>query len=279
MTTINIDRSRGVGRLVYAARASKAFASDPHEAIERALEKIAERRDEQGAPYGYVASPESQRQLHHLLGAQWPCQQIAGFDEFWARMLHDLAAQSLRVGRGAFGGWDDGDLQLVRLAWCLVAHLRPRKIVETGVARGLTSRALLEGLGRACNGHLWSIDLPPLLEHDLALETAAAVPEALFARWTLLRGSSRTVLPALTGEVGRIDLFVHDSMHTTRNVLFELDTVWPALAPGGVALIDDVEKNAGVAKFLKKHPEARSVICAASDGEVQIGCLIKPRHA
>jgi cephalosporin hydroxylase len=274
-----VERSGAVERLVYAARASKAFATQPYEAVERFREKFAERRDERGGPYGYVATPQSERDLHGLCGARWPCQELARFDEIWARIVGELESQRMRVGRGAFGGWDDGDPQLVRLAWCLVAHLRPQNIVETGVARGLTSRALLEGMERNGSGHLWSIDLPPLLEHDLSRETAAAVPKALYGRWTLLRGSSRGVLPGLTAQLGRIDLFVHDSMHTTRNVLFELDAVWPALAAGGVALIDDVEKNAAIGQFLEAHPEASSVICGSSDGEVQIGCLVKSAAA
>jgi len=273
-----LDRAGAVGWLVYAARASKVFATQPHEAVERALEKVAERRDERGAPYGYVASADAERELHDLCGAEWPCHEVAAFDALWARIRRDLEAQSLRIGRGVFGGWDDGDAQLVRLAWCLVAHLRPQTIVETGVARGLTTRALLEGIERNGGGHLWSIDLPPLLERDLARETAAAVPQALRKRWTLLRGSSRSHLPSLTEDLGRIDIFVHDSMHTTRNVLFELGAVWPVLAPGGVALIDDVEKNAAVGEFLRAHPGTSSLICASSDGQVQIGCLIKPRR-
>jgi predicted O-methyltransferase YrrM len=189
--------------------------------------------------------------------------------------LDDLAAQRLQVGRAAFGGWDDGDARLVRAAWCLTRHLRPERVLETGVARGLTSRAVLEAFRSNGHGHLWSVDLPPLLEHDLAQETGAAVREDLSDRWTLVHGSSRRVLPTLVADLGRIDLFVHDSMHTTRNLRFELERVWPSLAPGGAALIDDVEKNEATAQFLRKHPRTPSVISASDDGKVLICCLLK----
>ena len=59
----------------------------------------------------------------------------------------------------------------------------------------------------------------------------AAVPERLHGRWTLIRGSSRQRLPPLVAELGQLDLFLHDSRHTARNVLFELEQVWPALSP------------------------------------------------
>jgi hypothetical protein len=268
---------RSLPRLRYAARASKAFTAQPYEAVERTLEKVAKWRDDRSARFRYVVTEEPDARSHELIGARPRCEELPVFDDVWNCVLAELAAQDLAVGRGAFGGWDDGDARLARLAWCLVRHLRPKRILETGVARGLTTRALLEAMQRNGEGHLWSIDLPPLLEHDLGRETAAAVPQRLHDRWTLVRGSSRRMLPRLVAELRPIDLFVHDSMHTTRNVSFELDRVWPALAPGGAVLIDDVEKNAATGQFLRAHPGTRSMICASDDGEVLIGCLVKPK--
>jgi Methyltransferase domain len=273
--TVEAQPKRHGSRLAYAARAGVAFTAQPYEALERFREKVAERRDERGAPYLYPVDGAGEERVHQLIGAEYPCTDAQEFGPIWTQTLQDLRAKHLEVGRGAFGGWDDGDSQLVRLAWCLVAHLRPEIVVETGVARGLTSRALLEGLERNGSGHLWSIDLPPLLEHGLAQETGIAVPERLHPLWTLVSGSSRSVLPDLVRRLGPIQLFVHDSMHTTRNVRFELEQVWPALAPGGVVLIDDVEKNSAMSAFLRAHPGTASIVCAASDGDVRIGCLVK----
>jgi hypothetical protein len=97
---------------------------------------------------------------------------------------------------------------------------------------------------------LWSIDLPPFVGRR-AQETGVAVPPWLRDRWTLLSGSSRKRLPRLVSALGQIDLFVHDSSHTARNVRFELEQVWPALAPGGAVLIDDVEKNVATGEFVR----------------------------
>ena len=65
------------------------------------------------------------------------------------------------------------------------------------------------------------------------------------------------MLRGLVAGLGEVDLFVHDSMHTTRNVRFELDLVWPALTPNGVVLIDDVERNAATGQFLAAHTRGR----------------------
>jgi hypothetical protein len=50
-------------------------------------------------------------------------------------MIQMEADEGLTLGRGAFAGWGDGEPGLVRSVWCLSRHLRPAKIVETGVAR------------------------------------------------------------------------------------------------------------------------------------------------
>ena len=267
--------TRSLGRLTYAARASKAIVTQPYEGVQRTFERVAEWRDWRQPSWPYEVTEAWEERLHELIGIDWPCDERDSFEEVWDAALDDLAARGLQVGRGAFGGWDDADARLGQVAWCLARHLRPQRIVETGVARGLTTRVLLEALERNGRGRLWSIDLPPLLERGLAQETGAAVPERLHARWTLLRGSSRKLLPGLVADLSQIDVFVHDSMHTARNLRFELEHVWPALAPGGAMLIDDVEKNVATGQFRQARPETPAVIFTSDDGEVLIGCLVK----
>jgi predicted O-methyltransferase YrrM len=218
-------------------------------------------------------------QLHRLLGLEWPCAVRDEFDVLWPAVTASLREQGLVLGRGAYGGWDDADPALARVVWCLTRHLRPMAVVETGVARGLTSRVILEALARNDAGRLWSVDLPPSLTNapGLADQTGIAVPAELRERWTLLRGASRDCLPGLIGGLARlnlpVDLFVHDSLHTGRNVRFELDCVWPALAAGGLVVIDDIEQNAAFRAYARAHPQAHALVCDADDGRAQFGCL------
>jgi predicted O-methyltransferase YrrM len=262
-------------RLAYAARAGRAIALQPYEGVERAVERIAIWRDRLRPTWRYEVTDEVEERVHRLIGADWPCREWTAFEAVFGAAAEELAARGLRIGRGAFDGWDDGDARYCRLAWCLARHLHSARIVETGVAGGLSSRVLLEAIERNGGGRLWSIDLPPLLDADLARETAAAVPQRLRAYWTLLRGSSRRLLPRLAAELHQVDLFLHDSLHTTRNVRFELEHVWPALAPGGAALIDDLDRNTATGEFLERHPEATAAIGASTDERTLIGCLIK----
>ena len=78
-----------------------------------------------------------------------------------------------------------------------------------------------------------------------------AVPKDLRSRWTYVKGTSRRRLPQLVRRLRQVDLFVHDSVHTTRNTCFELGTIWPALPPGGVAVVDDIHRNLGFSRFIE----------------------------
>jgi len=185
-----------------------------------------------------AAARSHDEQLHQLLGLEWPCSARDEFEALWPAVTASLREQGLVLGRGAYGGWDDADPALARVVWCLTRHLRPEVVVETGVARGLTSRFVLEALASNGAGRLWSVDMPPSAEHapGLADQTGIAVPAQLRERWTLLRGTSRDCLPSLIGGLVQlnqpVDLFVHDSLHTGRNVRFELDCVWTAILAG-----------------------------------------------
>src|SRR5690348_16091740 len=64
-------------------------------------------------------------------------------ERLWPSILHDLERQGIRPGPESYLYWNDGDPALVQAIWCLVRKLRATKVVETGVAHGLTSRFIL----------------------------------------------------------------------------------------------------------------------------------------
>ena len=197
----------------------------------------------------------------------------------------DVRGSRRRAGRGAFAGWGDGEPGLARAAWCLVRHLEPAAVVETGVARGVTSRVVLEALERNARGHLWSIDLPPPGERAIHDQIGMAVTQRLRPRWTYVRGSSRRRLRRVLAREGPIDLFIHDSKHTSRNLLFELDSAWRRLRPGGAVIADDVDLNCGFHAFRGAHAGAATLVCHAEplrpdpprqDGCGVFGIAVKP---
>lgn len=240
----------------------KAIASDPAETINAVRERIVARRGRHVPPDVYVADADWQRWLHDRLGLPWPCPLSSEFYDLWPQVVAELEGKGIRVGPMSFKNWNDGDAAFVRAIWCLTRHLRPAKVVETGVAHGMTSRFILEALERNGAGHLWSVDYPPLDEayHE---QIGVAVPADKRARWSYIRGSSRLRLPPLLAELKEIDLFIHDSLHSEANVCFELERSWAALRRGGAIVVDDIDSNWGFHLFTQKLPQGSFVSCEA----------------
>jgi hypothetical protein len=265
----------------FTVRASYTVLRHPGEAVQRVRGRIDARTDKRelmalGRPLDehYAVVENWAPVLHRAIGAPWPCSESERFGQVWDVTVSGLAAAGLRVGLASYRGWNDGDRAQAEAIWCLVAHLRPAAVIETGVAHGLTSRVILEGLQRNGSGHLWSVDLPavdPALHHEIGI----AVPADLRSHWTYLAGTSRRRLPELVLRLQQVDLFLHDSLHTARNTHFELDTVWPALPPGGAALADDIHRNLGFSRFIAQVAPAAWVAARHVTGDGLWGTAIK----
>ncbi len=238
-------------------------ASDPVEVWIKFEEKYADwSAGRPPASYPYESDAEWEPRLHRHFGLDWPCPSTAEFGELFPHVMQELEGAGIRPGPASFRTWNDGDAGLTRAIWCLVRHLKPQRVVETGVAHGVTSRVILDALERNEQGHLWSIDLPPL-ERDWRKQVGVAVGSHHKDRWSYIKGSSRRRLPGLFSQLGQIDLFIHDSLHSERNVLFELERAWAAVKPGGAIVVDDVDVNGAFRVFTGKMPRDQFLICDA----------------
>jgi predicted O-methyltransferase YrrM len=151
------------------------------------------------------------------------------------------------------------DSIMARLCYLACRLIEPEIVVETGVAYGVSSAFILRALEINGHGTLFSVDLPPLRRRYERF-WGIAVPDELRGRWRLYRGASARVLPRLFKENPTVDLFVHDSLHTHRNMRREFDAVWPRLRKGGLLLADDVERNRAFGELGKKEPALWRVI-------------------
>ena len=261
-----------MGKLLKAAR---AIMTNPVDSALQIPERISMRHD---YPASYEPDPDWEVRLHGWLGAAWPCPERGVVDT----LLHDIAAelqtQGLRMGRQTYGQYSDAEVSMARAAWCTALHQRPSVVVETGVARGVTSRIVLEALNRIERGHLWSIDLPNPLDKDLHGQIGAAVPSSHRTRWSYVEGSSRRRLPSLLRSLAQVDLFIHDSLHTARNTRFEMEQTLPFLAPGGIMIVDDISTHQAFANFARDFPLLETLVCPHSDRAGSFfGLVHKPR--
>ena len=67
-------------------------------------------------------------------------------------------------------------------------------------------------------------------------------------------------MPELLRRTGAVDLFLHDSLHTYRNMRREFEAVWPRLRAGGLVLADDVERNLAFGELRRKNPALWRVV-------------------
>jgi hypothetical protein len=263
--------------LTAANRLARALREDPVEVAFAMRDVAAERAEHKNGgfmpwpPCPYEEDEDWEARLHDLVGAPWPCPLSDEFSALWSEVMEHLTSCGMALGRGAFAGWGDGEPGFVRAAWCVARHVGPHKVVETGVARGMTSRFILEALTAVSEGHLWSIDLPPPGRPDLQGLIGIAVPDALHSRWSYIKGSSRRRLPGLLAALDEIDLFVHDSRHSERNLLYELERARTAVRPGGYLIVDDVDLNCGLHHYRERYADDRVLVCPAEPLEPDPG--------
>jgi hypothetical protein len=86
------------------------------------------------------------------------------------------------------------------------------------------------------------------------------VPERLRGRWTMEIGPSRQLLPRVLERVGTVDVFVHDSDHTTANMTREYRIAWRAMPTGGALLSDDIDANHAFVRFARRVRHAPVVV-------------------
>ena len=68
----------------------------------------------------------------------------------------------------------DADTDLSDFCYVICRALRPRNVVETGVGSGVTTSFILQALAANGEGHLWSIDLPPIGAEQFAGQLCSA---------------------------------------------------------------------------------------------------------
>ncbi len=175
-----------------------------------------------------------------------------------------------------FARLHNADFRLARLCYAVVRMLRPRVVVETGVCYGVTSAFLLMALDANAEGTLYSIDLPPLGKEADSFVGCLIRPE-LRKRWCLLRGLSKSVLPKLLHELGTVDVFVHDSLHTYRNMRHEFELITPHLGQPGALISDDIEQNAAFKEWVEQYKPNFSAVLEeeSKEGRLGIGLFVK----
>jgi methyltransferase family protein len=143
--------------------------------------------------------------------------------------------------------------------YAAVRALAPDCIVETGIANGVSTSYLLLALQKNRRGGLHSIGLPDPAFLPPGKDPGWLVPEWLRAPWQVHLGDAREILPALLTKLGNVGIFIHDSLHTYNHMMWEFETAYPHLLPGGLLFSDDALWNDSFYDFARNvdAPEAK----------------------
>jgi predicted O-methyltransferase YrrM len=158
--------------------------------------------------------------------------------DFMAEMIRRRNALG---GEGVMGALDCATL------YALTRWLRPAAVVESGGFVGMSSAFMLKALAdeKLTTSKLYSI------EWDEQCEMGSLIPVELRNGFVPMRGKvedflRRDQLP------DPIDMFLHDSSHSYRHMLWEFRQFWPRLRDGGLLVSHDVQMNSAFPEFVAK---------------------------
>lgn len=194
---------------------------------------------------------------------------VIGFDEVDNKFVKELEENIKKTGHMESEAWTEGWKRGIsytsgRFIYNFIRKTKPRRVLETGVAKGVSTSYILSGLRTNRVGFLVSVDINE--------KTGFLVNDILKDRWLLLRGQTRNVLPTVM--VNNLDLFLHDSDHSYDNMMFEYKWAHTKLKIGGVLLSHDINKNNAMFDFSRKTEEELFFI-PSSIGEYVVGAIIK----
>jgi predicted O-methyltransferase YrrM len=172
--------------------------------------------------------------------------------DLWERVSHfaaeiqksDFMADMTRHLDGPHGSGLMGALDGATL-YGLTRWQRPKIVVETGGYLGMSSAFILkaladEGLAQA---RLYSLEMNRDCDHG------AMIPTELRSQFVPMSGRVEDILKR--DELPRkVDMFLHDSSHRYRHMLWEFRQFWERLRNGGLLVSHDVHFNAAFAEFV-----------------------------
>jgi predicted O-methyltransferase YrrM len=161
----------------------------------------------------------------------------------------DFMAEMVRR-RDAFGS--EGAMGAIDCAtlYGLTRWVRPTVIVESGGYIGMSSAFILKALAdeKLATAKLYSIEL------SQECDQGALIPDELRSTSGSFAPMRGKVEDFLKGDrlPSLIDMFLHDSSHSYRHMLWEFRQFWPRLRDGGLLVSHDVQMNGAFPEFVTK---------------------------
>ena len=144
-----------------------------------------------------------------------------------------IASRGIKLGGG--GGYP--------FLYFICRLKKPTIVVETGVAAGWSSAAILKALKKNRKGKLYSTDLPYKKRPGAEEAIGMLVNDDLRRNWFLDTNGDRLGLPMILKLVEKIDLFHFDSDKSYRGREYALQTLEKKFSSDAILIFDDIQDN------------------------------------
>lgn len=167
----------------------------------------------------------------------------------------------------------------LQLLFELAEYTGANRVVETGVALGWSSLALLLSLQSRPDSRLISTDRP-YPGDDLSSYVGLAVPRELLTNWEIIREPDVQALPRALSRVRQIDLCHYDSDKGVKGRSWAYKLLWDALRDGGIFISDDVGDNFAFRDFCRLVSHQPVIVGCDHDkwGDKFVGVVVKSRR-
>jgi len=157
-------------------------------------------------------------------------------------------------------------------------YLKPDSVIETGVAAGWSSGAILSGLQKNNKGHLFSSDLP-YSERGQQQETlkpediGCIVDSELSRRWTLCKEGDKKCIPSLVENIESAQLVHYDSDKSYEGRAFAVKHLIPLLKPGSLFIMDDIKDNSFFLDWVTSNNHSFTILPKTPNNKGMIGLV------
>lgn len=129
------------------------------------------------------------------------------------------------------------------LLYFLVRLNKPNVILETGVAAGYSSYAILKGIEKNIKGRLYSSDFPYFRIPNPEKYIGIIVPEKLKKCWELFIDGDSINLPVISKKIKKIDIFHYDSDKSYNGRKNALNLLKNNIDSSTILIMDDIQDN------------------------------------
>jgi len=163
------------------------------------------------------------------------------------------------------------------LLYSLCESIEAKRVVETGVAYGYSSLAILLSISKR-NGELVSVDMP-YPGRGNGKFVGFVIPDKLRSYWRLYRYPDYIGLPKALKQLPEIDLCHYDSDKSYEGRAWAYPLLWRKLRSGGLFVSDDIGDNTAFRDFAAECMVKPIVVNgpgSGASGERYVGIMIKP---